>query len=51
MEIKVTENEKKAIVHALICERDILRRGNGDHYGGLTLAELENLIRRLNSPE
>ena len=49
MEIKVTENEKKAIVHALICERDAIKRGNGDHYGCLTLTELENLIRRLNS--
>lgn len=49
MEIKVTENEKKAITHALIIERDVVKRGNGDRYGLLSLTELEDLIRRLMS--
>lgn len=47
--VELTDNEKKAIIHALIIERDIARRGRGDRYGPLTLDELENLINRLNS--
>jgi hypothetical protein len=45
--IILDDNELAAVIHALIEERDRVKNAEGDHYGRMTIQELEELIAQL----
>lgn len=42
--VVTTEHEVAAVIHALIEERDRVVRAHGDHYGEMTIRELNVFI-------
>lgn len=51
MKNKLRGVEREVIVHALIEERDRVKRGGGNQYGPISLGRLEELIRSLANPQ